>query len=152
MNNLNLILPSLIVCFLFVIVGESGSCRNHESPARKTTVTNKEKLPAGVWGGQHIRMDVTANGANLEYDCAASTIDEPIVLDGDGNFDVKGKYSPQHGGPARRDEETDGPAAHYVGQVKDNEMTLTITIADKKDLFGSFNLRKGSEGRLMKCR
>jgi hypothetical protein len=152
MTNLNLIISSLIICFFFVVVGENGSCRNRESPAGKPTVMRKDKLPAGVWGGEHIRMDVTEDGANLEFDCASSTIDEPIVLDRSGNFDVKGKYSAQHGGPIRRDEETNSPAAHYVGHVKDGEMTLTITIADKKEAIGSFNLTRGSEGRLMKCR
>jgi hypothetical protein len=152
MTNLNLIIPSLIVCFLFVVVGENNSCHNRDAAKSKPAVTSKGKLPAGVWGGEHLRMDVTESGANLEYDCASSTIDEPIIVDGNGKFDVKGKYSPQHGGPIRRDEETNSPSARYVGHVKDGEMTLTITIADKKEPIGSFNLTQGSEGRLMKCR
>jgi hypothetical protein len=151
MTNLNLIIPSLIVCFLFVVVGENNSCGNREAAKSNPTVT-KDRLPAGVWGGEHIRMEVTGSGASLEYDCASSTIDEPVIVDRDGKFDVKGKYSPQHGGPIRRDEETNSPAARYVGHVKDGEMTLTITIADRKEPIGTFNLTQGSEGRVMKCR
>jgi hypothetical protein len=152
MTNLNLVLSSLIVCFLFVIVGENNSCRNLEAPSSKAPITKPDKLPAGVWGGQHIRMEVTGSGANLEYDCASSTIDEPIALNGEGNFDVKGKYSPQHGGPVRDDEGNNSVSVRYVGQVKDGEMTLTVTIPDKKETIGSFNLTRGSDGRLMKCR
>jgi hypothetical protein len=95
---------------------------------------------------------VNDSGATLEYDCANSTIDEPIVLDREGNFDVRGKYMREHGGPIRSDEVSDSSTARYVGQVRDKELTLTITIPDKKETIGNFTLTHGSEGRVMKCR
>jgi len=152
MTNLNLIFPAFIACFLFGVVAGNNSCRTGKASGTTAPIGKPDKLTAGAWGGQHVTMEVTATGANLEFDCATSTIDEPIVLNADGNFDVKGKFSPQHGGPIRRDEETNSPAAHYVGHVAGNEMTLTITIGDKKEPVGTFNLTKGTEGRLMKCR
>ena len=105
-----------------------------------------------MWGGEHIRLEVTDSGANIEYDCAHGTIDESIVLDSEGNFDVKGKYTPQHGGPIRRDEESNNHAVRYVGNARDKQLTLTIAIPDKKETIGNFTLAHGSEGRVMKCR
>ena len=87
-----------------------------------------------MWGGQHIRLEVADGGANIEYDCAQSTIDEPIILDAEGNFDVKGKFSPQHAGPIRRDEEDNSYAVRYTGKAKGAEMTLTVTNPEKKKL------------------
>lgn len=152
MRAMDLMFPSLAVCLLFTMLGEGGSCRSKEAERSKAPVVRKDKLAKGVWGGAHIRLEVTDSGGNLEYDCAHSTIDEPIITDSDGNFDVKGKFSPQHAGPIRRDEEGESYSVRYTGKTKDGEMSLTITIPDKKETLGSFNLTRGSEGRLMKCR
>ena len=142
----------LAVCLLVTIPGESGSCRSKETERSKVPVERNDKLANGVWGGQHIHLEVIDSGANIEYDCAQSTIDEPIILDGEGNFDVKGKFTPEHAGPIRRDERNDSYAVRYTGKAKDGEMTLTVTNPEKKETIGSFNLVRGSEGRLMKCR
>lgn len=152
MRAMDLIFPSLAVCLLFTFLAEGGSCRSKEVERSKAPVVRVDKLANGVWGGQHIRLEVTDSGGSLEYDCAQSTIDEPIILDSKGNFDVKGKYSPEHAGPVRRNEEGAGYSVTYTGKVKDGEMTLTITNPDKKETIGSFNLTRGSEGRIMKCR
>ena len=152
MRTLNLIFPSLAVCVIFAILGEGGSCRNKEAAVSKARVETNNRLAKGVWGGQHIRLEVTDSGANIEYDCANSTIDQPIVLNREGNFDVRGKYRPEHGGPIRSDEENNSSSVRYVGHASDNELTLTITIPDKKETIGTFSLTHGSDGRLMKCR
>ena len=152
MRTLNLIFPSLAVCLLFTFLGEGGSCRNKEAAVSKAPVESNNRLAKGVWGGQHIRLEVTDSGANIEYDCANSTIAEPIVLDREGNFDVRGKYMPEHGGPIRSDEESNSYSVRYVGHASDKELTLTITIPEKKETIGNFTLTHGSEGRVMKCR
>ena len=152
MRTLNLIFPSLAVCALLTFLGEGGSCRNKEAAVSKPPMERNNKLAKGVWGGQHIRLEVTDSGANIEFDCASSTIGEPIVLDRQGKFDVRGKYMPEHGGPIRRDEESNSYSVRYVGHASDKESTLTITIPDKKETIGNFTLTRGSDGRLMKCR
>jgi hypothetical protein len=152
MRAMDLMFPSLAFCLLFAILGEGGSCHTREADRSKAPVERSDKLANGLWGGQHIRIEVIDSGANIEYDCAHSTIDEPMIVDKEGNFDVKGKYSPEHGGPIRRDEENESYSVRYVGKVKDDTMDLTITIPDKKEELGSFNLTRGTEGRLMKCR
>ena len=152
MRTLNLIFPSLGVCLLFTCLGEGGSCRNKEATVSKTPVESKHRLAKGLWGGQHIRLEVTDSGATIEFDCANSTIDGPIVLDREGKFDVRGKYMPEHGGPIRRDEVSNSYSVRYVGHASDKELTLTITIPDKKETIGNFTLTHGGEGRVMKCR
>jgi hypothetical protein len=137
---------------LFSLLGQTGSCRNKEKAMNTAPLERLGRLANGVWGGQHIRMEVTENGAQIEYDCARSTINEPIVLDRAGRFDVKGRFIREHGGPIRSDEEPSTAAARYVGAVQDQKLTLTITNTESGETLGSFTLTKGNEGRLMKCR
>jgi hypothetical protein len=142
---------SIAVCLL-AILGDSGSCHTKKGVVKKAPVETNDKLARGVWGGQHIRAEVTDSGADIEFDCAHGTIDQPIVLDGKGSFDVKGKFTPERGGPVRRDEKSNDRLVRYVGQVKDQELTLTITNAGTKETIDSFTLTHGSDGRIMKCR
>jgi hypothetical protein len=140
------------VCLVLTMLGNGGSCRPKEGAVMKAPVEKNDKLQTGVWGGQHIRAEVTDRGAAIEFDCANGAIDEPITLDDKGSFDVKGKFAAEHGGPIRRDEEDNGRSVRYVGQVKDKELTLTISDLNTKENLGSFTLTLGSDGRLMKCR
>src|SRR5258708_33649930 len=45
------------------------------------------RVPNGSWGGEHIRLIVTDNGAVIEYDCPAGTVIGPLLLDVFGHFD-----------------------------------------------------------------
>ena len=152
MSKIALIFPLLGVGVMSLIFGGGGSCRDMHRASNRTSVQKTDRLANGVWGGAHIRMEVTDSGADIEYDCAHSTVDEPIVLDSEGNFDVKGKYSPQHGGPIRKDEESNDFIVNYSGHASGKELSLTITNPDKKETIGTFTLSQGSEGRVMKCR
>ena len=151
MSKIVLTFASIGICLL-AILGDSGSCRTKEGAVNKAPVENKDKLATGVWGGQHIRAEVTDSGADIEFDCAHGKIDQAIVLDGKGSFDVKGKFTTEHGGPTRRDEDGNDRLARYVGRVKDQELSLTITDAGTKETIGSFTLTHGSDGRIRKCR
>src|SRR6267143_6824338 len=115
MNKIALIFPLLSVGMLSMLFGGAGSCRDMHGASNRTSVQKSDRLANGVWGGVHIRVEVTDSGADIEYDCAHSTIDEAIVPDSEGNFDVKGKYLPHHGGPIRKDEENNGTIVRYVG-------------------------------------
>src|SRR4030095_13041289 len=83
------------------------------------------RMAPGLWGGDHVRMIVSRTGARLEYDCADSTIDEPITLDAKGKFTAKGSYTPDRGGP-RRSGPTPAARARYVGEVSADTMKLTV--------------------------
>ncbi|PYS81252.1 MAG: hypothetical protein DMF67_17510 [Acidobacteria bacterium] len=151
MSTVNLAFSFIATSLLFTVLGQSGSCRNGVG-GDKAPVVKGDRLAAGVWGGEHIRLEATDGGATVEYDCANSTIDRPVVLDGAGNFDVKGRYAREHAGPVLRDEADNSRPARYVGHVKDEVLTLTVTLTDTEETVGTFTLTHGSEGRVMKCR
>ena len=106
----------------------------------------------GTWGGEHIRMEVTAEGAQLEYDCAHGAIEQKITPDAQGRFELTGTHVREHGGPVRRDEQENKHPARFKGQINDDMMTLTVTESDTDQSVGTFTLTHGQQGRLMKCR
>jgi len=139
-----------------IVIAQGGSCgaRNKSSAANSEarTMTANNKLPTGVWGGQHIHAQITENGAELEFDCAHGSIPQTITLDGEGRFDVAGKFAAERPGPTRREDENNDRAVRYAGSVKAEEMTLTISDTTNKEVIGTFTLRHGSAGRLFKCK
>ena len=152
MNRMNLMVPVFAVSLIFSLFGQSGSCRNREVSTNSATVGKKLKPANGMWGGQHIQMEITDKGAEIQYDCAHSTIDEAIVLGRRGRFDVKGRFTREHGGPIRENAAPRSSPARYVGKVTGKTLTLTVTNTATNETLGSFTLTQGSEGRLMKCR
>ncbi len=110
-----------------------------------------KRVSAGQWGAVGIAMEVTESGARIEYDCAHGTIDEPLVLDADGRFDVKGHHFREHGGPVREGEESRGEPVRYVGQVTGDTMTLTVKPEGSDSPIGNHQLVRGKMGRIRKC-
>jgi hypothetical protein len=106
----------------------------------------------GTWGGQHIALEVTADGARVEYDCAHGTVDEKFVTDAQGRFDLRGTHVREHGGPIRRDETPNTHPARFTGQIKGDTMTLAVTETDTDETVGTFTLVFGQPPRVMKCR
>ena len=106
----------------------------------------------GTWGGEHIRMEITAQGAQIEYDCAHGAIDQKIVPDAQGHVELQGTHVREYGGPVRRDEQEDQHPARFKGQIKGETMTLTVIESDTNQSVGTFNLTHGQQGHLMKCR
>jgi len=155
MNNL---ITLITVCLIGSVIAQGGSCRashagsgSSKTNAEMKTPTRNDKLPAGVWGGEHVQAEVTERGAEFEFDCAHGAITQTIVLDGSGKFDLPGKFAAEHPGPTR-DEESTNRSVRYSGSVQDVELTLTVTDTTTKEVLGTFTLRHGSEGRIRKCR
>src|SRR6266508_1184386 len=115
------------------------------------SAAESRSMAPGLWGGDHVRMTVSRTGARLEYDCADSTVDQPIILDARGRFTAKGAYTPAHGGPRRNGEAAAG-RARYVGEVRADTMRLTATLENTKQPVGVFTLRRGDDPLLTKCR
>ena len=113
---------------------------------------NVHRLPGGTWGGEHIRIDVAPTTASIEYDCATGTIAGPLTVNSRGQFTWRGSHSTEHGGPIRSDETRDKQAAVYTGRVKGPTMTLTAKLTDTNQTLGTFTLKRGSQGRVFKCR
>jgi hypothetical protein len=119
--------------------------------AQSVRVLMMATLPAGLWGGDHVRMVVTDAGARLEYDCAASTIDKPITADARGNFTATGIYTAERGG-VRRDGRPVAVRARYTGHVTGDTMKLKVTLENSRKPIGVFTLKRGEDTLLAKCR
>ena len=105
----------------------------------------------GPWGGSHLSMDVTSTGARLEYDCADGVIEEPLRPDADGRFTATGVHTPGHGGPVRAGDVLPALRARYEGRIYGERMTLLVTLTETGVVLGSFELQRGSSGRLVRC-
>jgi len=106
---------------------------------------------AGTWGGEHISLTVLDSTANLEFDCAHGTIDEPISVDTDGNFEVTGIYVIEHGGPIRIDETLEKYPSLYKGRIEGEKMTLILILKDTETEIDTFWLTRGAEPIIYKC-
>jgi len=106
---------------------------------------------AGSWGGEHIGITFTAQGASIEYDCAQGTIDGPVVPDGQGRFEATGTHTAEHGGPVRQGEEPEARPARYKGKLNGKTLTLTVILTDSGENAGTFTLTLGATPRLVKC-
>ncbi len=103
------------------------------------------------WGGEHIGLTVGASGGTIEYDCAAGTIDQPIVAATNGEFIAQGTHTRGHGGPARDGEIPDLHPARYSGWTDGKEMRLTVTLTDTGEKLGDFTLIRGQSPRVFRC-
>lgn len=140
-----------IILLAIAMFADGASCKSNGRNVNAPAKAQGQALANGTWGGQHVRAEVSEHGAELEFDCAQGRIAQKIMLDSSGRFDVSGSFSTQRPGPTR-DDESSGRTVQYKGSVKENEMELTIFDEKTKENLGSFNLKLGSEGRLMKCR
>lgn len=121
------------------------------APSFLSAASNRKRAQEGTWGGLHIEMNVTRNGATLRYDCAEGSIDEPLVLDRRGQFKARGKHKASHPGPIRENEADNSVAAIYTGKVVGNRMTLTVRLANSNETVDTFELVFGQGGRIRRC-
>lgn len=137
--------PMIVAAFLLLVV----ACSSGDSP----TAPAPGPLANGVWGGEHLRLQVTPSGASLEYDCGSGTIDQPLIVDGDGDFAASGRHIPGHGGPVRLGEDTPTFPARYNGHVRGDRMTLIVEVQAPGSPVQSmtYELIAGSQGRVVRC-
>ena len=142
----------LSIAFTFAVVAaivcHNASCASHG--VHSMSDEKEDSLPTGPWGGEHIMMQLTSSGATIEFDCAHGIIDQRIVLDRKGRFDIKGEFV-QEGGPAVAGDVDRRHTARYTGVVDKKIMTLKITLLDKKEDIGTFTLAHGRISMLTKC-
>jgi hypothetical protein len=108
-------------------------------------------VKVGRWGGTHIDMQVTAAGATIEYDCASGTVDERMVLDSKGNFDVRGTHTPRQGGPVRPGDTQKRRPARYKGWTDGANMTLAVILTDTNETLGTFTLGLNKQAQIVRC-
>jgi len=136
--------------------------RGLKAPVLRATMAQGERkvvrmrapdpLTPGVWGGEHIRFEVTETGANVEYDCAHGTVEGKIVVDAQGRFHVYGLHYEEHGGPVRPGDDAGGYRVRLSGRVGGSLMKLTVTRAGTREVVGTFDLARDREPFLVKCR
>ena len=104
----------------------------------------------GTWGGPHASITFQGGLAQLDYDCASGTIDQPVVPAPDGRFQAEGTYLIGHGGPVRVGQIFITRKARYRGTVVNGAMELT-TILEDGTVIGPFTLQRGAEPQLTRC-
>ncbi len=104
-----------------------------------------------TWGAQHARLETTSEGASLELDCASGRLSQPVTPDSAGHFSVPGTFTQEHPGPVRAGENSSVPAT-YVGTIQGSKMQLSIVLDQSKQTVGTFELERGSRGKVFKCR
>jgi hypothetical protein len=141
---------AIILFLLSVTVLADGSSLQSRKKHRGR-VKKMETVSIGNWGGQHVRLEVTDSGAELDFDCAHGTIKSVLKLDRDGNFDVEGFYARERPGPLREDENQNGEPARFKGHVAGQKMTLTVMLTGTSKTVGTYTLELGKRARIVKC-
>jgi len=132
----------LVVVSFVLIIAASAASRPRKM----------QRLSIGPWGAQHIRIDVEKNSAAIDYDCANGTIDGPLTFDSKGRFTWRGTHRRDGPGPIRVEHEFKGRPALYTGSIKGDTMTLTVKLTDTNEVVATYTLKRGSLGRVFKCR
>jgi hypothetical protein len=135
----------LVTTLAILILTETALANISQSKAGESA----KSVSAGVWGGQSLNLEVTAQGATLEFDCATGNILEPLVLDANGKFRVAGRFQTE-GGPVRKDQMSSGRDVVFSGVVQGDTMQLEFTLAEDKSP-EKFTLVRGQTGRLHRC-
>jgi hypothetical protein len=105
-----------------------------------------------VWGGPHVSIVTSEKNVTLEFDCAEGIILNPIQPDANGNFSAKGTYTPQQGGPVKKDSPPNDLPATYKGTIHGNAMHLEIILANQDQQPPPLTLTRGQAGHVVKCR
>jgi hypothetical protein len=96
-------------------------------------------------------MEVTDEGALIEYDCAHGSVSEPLRLDREGKFSAKGTHFREKGGPQSAGAEEKGEPVIYSGTTDGKTATITITNSVTDEVIGTFSLTLGKRSRITKC-
>ncbi|MCA1591218.1 MAG: hypothetical protein LC754_00875 [Acidobacteria bacterium] len=130
---------------------QAAAATNKADDTHADSPRGVERLVNGLWGGQHVRLEVADAGAQIEFDCAHGVLEGPLVLS-EGRFEVKGTLVSERG-PIRPDaEKKAGPPARYTGSVAGDELTLTVRFEGSDEEIGTYTLKHGQESRLFKCK
>lgn len=132
----------LVLVSLVLLIASSAASRPRKM----------QRLSTGSWGAPHIRIDVTEQSATIDYDCANGTIDGPLTFDSKGHFSWRGTHHRERPGPIRIDDNSSSRPAVYTGSIKGDTMTLTVKLAKSNEVVDTYTLKRGSYGRVFKCK
>lgn len=109
---------------------------------------SKPVFLTGQWGGPGISLLIEGGIAQVQFDCAAGTIDSN--LSAGGAFSAPGTYRAGQAGPIRVGQIFSSQRATYSGSVADNSMTLSVRLEDGSSV-GPFTLIRGDAGQIRRC-
>lgn len=115
-----------------------------------SAVQAKPAFLAGSWGGEHAGIAFEGGLAQVRFDCASGSIDEPVSPGKDGSFEARGTFRAGQPGPVRVGQIFHSQPANYSGQVRKDLMTLNITLEDGTAI-GPFTLTQGAAPQLTRC-
>jgi len=134
--------PNLALSILLLIL---SSCHKYEPVTAPSDIY-------GTWGGEGLVMVVGPEGTTLEFDCGTGTIDEPIIPDAAGMFQVAGT----HNAPSVPVGMPDAPPANIQpaqisGKIEGLTMVVTVTLNVSETVLGPYRLTFGEPGALFRC-
>jgi hypothetical protein len=136
---------TVLIAIWLAPAGMAGGVKSSQCTAKSADESTN------VWGGEHVEMELTRSGANLDFDCAVGTIDQALAVNAKGQFRATGTYTRESPGPTRGNGNP-ATAATYVGTIEGESMHLEIVLANSKETVGTFDLVRGRSGHVMKCR
>jgi hypothetical protein len=111
----------------------------------------KPKMLSGTWGGDRMIITMSANGGDIQMDCAGGTIKGKIIPDAKGRFTARGTFDQYSGGPTlAKDFAARGKPAIFRGQMLGDTIKLEITQNGVTQPV-SYTLRKGERPLLVRC-
>lgn len=140
---------SIIALLITALLALACFAQNLPEPLGKPS-TEALGAPGTVWGGDHLELEVTADGARLNFDCASGTIVHSLAVDAQGRFGARGTFTAERPGPVMRD--SPGAAqATYSGTIQGDTMHLVVS-SGSPEPYGEYVLTRGKPGRVMKCK
>ncbi len=139
-------------CFGLLWAGQMKALGRGQSGSSSAS----KAVPNGVWGGEHIRMEVSNSGADLEFDCARGSISQRLQVDDKGGFKVEGMYIAESPANAAVDggfaghSAGRGVKATYSGTLSGSSLRLEVYV-EGQDMPRTFTLVRADEGHLAKC-
>jgi len=121
------------------------------------TLEGKPQHVIGLWGGPHAGANFSGGLADLQFDCASGTIDDPIMITDVGPFSVKGTYRTGASGPIKVGQFFMSQDALFSGEIargaaKDSPRVMTLSVAlDDGTALGPFTLTEGAPPQVTRC-
>lgn len=133
---------------LLLVVGGAltwGAPRFMAAPPQTHAVGTENGVLTGVWGGRGVELATDRDGAILKRECGGGRIDQPIVVDAWGWFDVAGKeFFIDHDTSAER-------VVRYTGRVADDKLALYVWRLDSALTVGPMQLELGRRPTVAPC-
>lgn len=133
---------------------QTNTARKARKKKKVKSKMNQSKLiavPPGYWGARGIGLVVEESGVKIEYDCADGEIEQKLMIDGQGKFDVSGVHIRGLPGPVRMDTPPQRQPARYEGQISGKTLTLKVTLTETKQVIGEFTLEQDKTALIVRC-